>query len=342
MTAAGSAPASVRAAALVRSALVWDNVFPVNLPGEIELGNSWEALQSFRDAGFNVVSITLAGDNHNVSQAFSLCAWARRELAARAERLLLIKDTGDIERARASGRLGVILHFEGTRCFERDPAVIELFYELGIRQTLIAFNQQNSAGGGCADPGDGGLTPYGRRLIREMQRVGMLVDLSHTGERTSLDVIALATRPVVFSHSNARALCPSFRNLTDEQIRGCARTGGVVGVSGSSEYLGDFSCSSETVFRHIDYLATCVGVDHVALGLDVVFDPEALSAWARGRPDEWPMTQDPHWRGFRYARPEQITQVVELMLQAGYSEADVRKVLGENWLRVCAAAWRAN
>jgi membrane dipeptidase len=152
MTAAGSTPASVRAAALVRSALVWDNVFPINLPGEIEFGNSWDALQSFRDAGVDVVSITLAGDNHNVSQAFSLCAWARRELRARANRLALVKDLADIGSARASGRLGVILHFEGTRCFEPDPGVIELFYDLGIRQTLIASNQQNSAGRGCADP----------------------------------------------------------------------------------------------------------------------------------------------------------------------------------------------
>jgi len=342
MTAAGIMPASERAAALVRSALVWDNVFPINLPGEIELGNSWDALESFHPAGVDVVSITLAGDNHNISQAFALCAWAHQELRARTDRLLLVKDLVDIERARSSGRLGVILHFEGTRCFERNPAVIELFYDLGIRQTLIAFNQQNSAGGGCADPEDSGLTPYGRRLIREMQRVGMLVDLSHTGRRTSLDAIAVATRPVVFSHSNVRALCPSFRNLADDQIRACARTGGVVGVSGSSEYLGDLACSSETVFRHIDYLATCVGIDHVALGLDVVFAPETLSSWARGRPDEWPMVKNPQWPGFRYARPEQITPLVELMLQAGYSEPDTRKVLGENWLRVCAATWRAS
>ncbi len=329
-----------RAAALVRSALVWDNVFPVNLPGEIALGNSWESLEAFRDAGVDVVSITLAGDNHNISQAFALCAWARRELRARDDRLALIRCVADIERSRAGGQLGIILHFEGTRCFERDPSVVELFYEIGIRQTLIAFNQQNSAGGGCADPQDGGLTPYGRRLVAEIERVGMLLDLSHTGYRTSLDAIEVATRPVVFSHSNAYTLCPSFRNLKDDQIRGCAQSGGVVGVSGSSEYLGDSACSSESILRHIDYLAEVGGVDHVALGLDVVFEPDVLSGWARGRPDEWPMTRDPDWPGFRYARPGQLTQVAELMLQRGYSESDVRKVLGENLLRVCRAVWR--
>lgn len=329
-----------RAAALVRSALVWDNVFPINLPGAVELGNSWESLEAFREAGVDVVSITLAGDNHNVGQAFALCAWARRELREREDRMMLIRCIADIERARAGDRLGIILHFEGTRCFEREPAVVELFYEIGIRQALIAFNQQNSAGGGCADPRDGGLTPYGRRLVQEIQRVGMLLDLSHTGYRTSLDAIELASKPVVFSHSNAYALCPSFRNLKDDQIRACARSGGVVGVSGSSEYLGDPACASESIVRHIDYLAQVGGIDHVALGLDVVFEPEALSVWARGRPDEWPMTRDPNWPGFHYAQPAQLAEVAELMLQRSYSESDVRKVLGENLLRVCRAVWR--
>jgi membrane dipeptidase len=331
---------SSRAAALLRSALVWDNVFPINLPGEILLGNSWEALERFRRVGVDVVSITLAGDNHNISQAVTLCAWARRELRERPDRFVLVRRVSDIELARRTGRLGVILHFEGTRCFERDPSVVELFYDLGIRQTLIAFNKQNSAGGGCADAEDRGLTPYGRRVVQEMQRVGMLVDLSHTGHRTSLDAVAAATQPVLFSHSNAYALCPSFRNLKDDQIRACAETGGVVGVSGSSEYLGDSTCSEEAIFRHIHYMVEVGGIDHVGLGLDVVFEPQALSAWARGRPDEWPMTKVPGWPGFRYAVPEQLPGLTELMLRRGYSEQQVRKVLGENLLRVCRAAWR--
>jgi membrane dipeptidase len=331
---------SPRAAALQRSALVWDNVFPINLPGEVALGNSWDVLDRFYGAGVDVLSITLAGDNHNISQAFTLCAWARQQLREREDRMVLVRRVSDIELARSTDRLGIILHFEGTRCFERDLSVIEPFYELGIRQTLIAFNKQNSAGGGCADTDDRGLTPYGRRLVLEMQRVGMLIDLSHTGYRTSLDAIAVASKPVLFSHSNAYALCPSFRNLKDDQIRACAQTGGVVGVSGSSEYLGDLACSNETLFRHIDYMVDVGGIDHVGLGLDVVFEPQALSQWARGRPDEWPMAQSPGWVGFRYALPEQLPGLTELMLQRGYTEDQVRKVLGENLLRVCRTVWR--
>jgi membrane dipeptidase len=336
----GAWPVSERAAALHRSALVWDNVFPINLPGEVELGNSWDALRRFHDAGVDVVSVTLAGDNHNISQALSLCAWARRHVREREENVVLVRRVSDIELARGTRRLGIILHFEGTRCFERDPSVIELFYDLGIRQTLLAFNRQNSAGGGCADAEDSGLTVYGRRLVAEMHRVGMLLDLSHTGYRTSLDAMAVAPKPVLFSHSNAYALCPSFRNLKDDQIRACGQSGGVVGVSGSSEYLGGIECSNDALFRHIDYMVEIAGIDHVGLGLDMVFDPTALSEWVRGRPDEWPMAQNPDWPGFRYSRPEQLPGLTELMLQHGYTEVEIRKVLGENLRRVCRAVWR--
>ena len=131
--------------------------------------------------------------------------------------------------------------------------MIELFYDLGIRQTLIAFNKQNSAGGGCADGEDRGLTPYGRQLVTEMQRVGMLLDLSHTGHRTSLDAMAVASKPCcsVIRMPSLSALPSAISRMINPRLR---RTGGVVGVSGSSEYLGDAACSNDTLFRHIDYM----------------------------------------------------------------------------------------
>jgi len=322
------------------AALVWDNVVPVNLPGEVAFGNTWDRLERFTAAGVNVVSITLAGDNHNASQALNLCAWARCELRKRAETLSLIRTIADVETAFHSGRLGIVLHFEGTRCFERNLDLVELFYDIGIRQTLLVFNNQNDVGGGCAEVSGVGLTCFGRRMVCEIQRVGMLLDLSHTGYQTSMDALEMATKPAVFSHSNAHALCPSFRNLKDEQIQACARIGGLVGISGSSEYLGDLSCATETIFRHVDYVAQLVGVDHVGLGQDVVFDAETLTRWARSRPDEWPMARKTGWSGFRYAAPEQLPELTETMLRHRYSEEQVRKVLGENIRRVCSKVWR--
>lgn len=318
-----------------RDALVWDMVWPL----EPWCGNDWDQLKHFRAAGHNVVSITLAGDNHSISEATQRVAAARKEVLSRADDWQLIERAGDVLRAKEAGKLGVAFHFEGTRCFERNLDMIETFYKLGVRHTLLAFNQVNSAGGGCAEKSDGGLSNYGRLLVVEMERVGMLLDLSHTGRRTSLDALEIATSPAIFSHSNSDALAPHFRNLTDEQALACAASGGLVGVSSSNEYLGVATAGAEAIFRHIDYFVELLGPDHVGVGFDVVFDADALSEWIRTRPDEWPGKDDPAWPGFNYGRPDQLPRVTAMMLDRGYDEVSVRKILGDNYLRICSAVW---
>lgn len=326
-----------RARTLLADAVVWDNVWPIDLPGNESVGNTWDRLDQFIAAGVGAVGLTLAGDNHNASEALRLVAWARSELRTRGA--VVVDKVEDVVAARRAGKIAVVLQFEGTRCFERDLNLVDAFYALGVRQTLLAFNNANCAGGGCADDVDGGLTSYGKRFVREAERVGMLIDLSHVGRRTSLDALEIAAKPMVFSHSNASAVHPNFRNIDDDMARACARTGGLVGISGSSEYLGDISCSSETLFRHLDHYVQLLGAQHVGLGFDVVFDPDPLSAWVRARPDEWPMVRDPEWPGFRYAGPEQVVDLVAMMLAHGYGEPAIRDILGGNHLRVCGAVW---
>jgi len=326
---------SAQAAQLYRQALVWDMVWPL----EPWCGNDWEKTGRFQAAGFDLISVTLAGDNHNISEALQRVAEARRHVLSKPDEMLLVESVEDVRRAKAEGRLAIAFHFEGTRCFERNLDVIESFYKLGIRHTLLAFNQANSAGGGCAEKRDGGLTNYGRKLVAEMERVGMLLDLSHTGRRTAMDALEIATRPAIFSHSNSDVLAPHFRNLEDEQARACAATGGVVGVSSSNEYLGVERSTPEAIFSHIDYYVDLLGPDHVGLGLDVVFDAVALSDWIRTRPDEWPGKDDPDWPGFTYGIPEDGARVTELMMQQGYDESSIRKILGENYLRICTRVW---
>ena len=324
-----------RTARLFAEAIVWDNVFPL----EPWVGNDLDALGKLRAAGFSAVSLTIAGDNHTVGEAVQRLAAARRQIAARPDfRLLLAVD--DVVAAKREGKLAVGLHFEGTRCLERNLDMIAVFRELGVRHNLLAFNQGNSAGGGCGETGDGGLTRFGRRVVAEMQRVGMLVDLSHTGARTTLDAFAMATRPMVISHSNCRAVHEHWRNVTDEQIRACAATGGLVGLSGSSEYLGDPAASTEAMLRHVQHVADLVGPAHVGLGLDFVFDSDALNRWISSRPEEWPGTDRPDWPGFRYARPGQVAELVEALALRGWSDEALLGLLGQNHMRVCAAAWQ--
>ena len=325
-----------RAAALHRDALVWDMVYPV----EPWCGNDYDKLERYRAAGFDVVSLCLAGDNHNISEGMQRIAAARAQVLARPESFVLVTSVADIARARREGKLALAFHLEGTRCFERNLDIIECYYALGVRHALLAFNQANSVGGGCAETSDAGLSNFGMSVVRKLEEVGMLVDLSHTGYRTTMATMEMATKPCVFTHSMAHGITPHFRNLRDEQIRACARIGGLIGMSGSGEYIGEASCSNESILRHIDYVAELVGPRHIGLGLDLVFDADALNRWIRGRPDEWPQARDPAWPGFRYATPEQVPALTELLLQRGFSESDVRGILGENWLRVCGQVWR--
>ena len=323
------------AATLVRDSLVWDNVWPL----EPDVGNDLDRLPEFRAVGFDVISLTIAGDNHSSGEAFARVAAARRRVQSTAG-VRLVDSVVDIERARREGLLAILLHFEGTRCFERNLDLVDAFYRLGVRHTLLAFNQSNSVGGGCAEAGDGGLTRFGRRLVVELERTGMLIDLSHTGRRTSLDALEQATKPAVFSHSNADAVWPHFRNVTDDQIRACAATGGLIGLSGSSIYLGDDAVRSETMFRHLDHVVQLVGPEHACLGLDIVFETEPLNRYMRARPEEWPDAARPDWPGAHYARPGQIVELAELMLSAGYGAPAIRGILGENLVRVCGSVWR--
>ncbi|MEM8987195.1 MAG: membrane dipeptidase [Pseudomonadota bacterium] len=340
ITTAKSSSLKDEAAALVREALVWDNVWPVDLPGVVKVGNDWSRLERFRAAGVNAIGLTLAGDNHDVKGAIELVGWARRYIAQNAEKYLLVETADDILAARQSGKIAIILQFEGMRCFDRNLDLADVFYKLGVRQTILAFNNTNSIGGGCAEDNDGGLTNLGRLFVDELQTQGIFIDLSHVGKRTSLEALERTTKPMAFTHSNVNAIHRSFRNLDDDQIKAAAASGGLVGVSGSSEYLGDPDCTTESLFRHLDYVVELVGAQHAGIGFDVVFDSTALNDWARARPEEWPMAAAADWPGFSYAMPEQLTELTAMMLGAGYGEEATRAILGENYLRILRNVWR--
>ena len=329
-------PVQTSAESLIASNFVADLVWPIRP----QYQNTYASLERFRRAGYDMVSVTLAGDQHNISEATQMVASHRRQVLAETDRFVLVEKLGDIDRARRENRLAIVFHFEGTRCFERNLDMVEAFFQLGIRFTLLAFNQNNEAGGGSSDLADPGLSAYGRLLVQEMDRVGMLLDISHTGRRTGLEALELYSHPCVLSHACIDALYPHPRNVTDEQIDAVAARGGIVGISGANMYHGDDECQTETLFRHLDYVSQRVGAVHVALGLDVIFDGQALTKWLRARPDEWPFAQDSAWLGTRTAVPEQLLELVGLMQAAGYKDADVVAVIGGNVLRTFEARWR--
>lgn len=330
-------------AAILSSTDVWDMTLPW-IPCYWDL----EILARYKRVGYTFISATLQ-DWPPTFDGTRQCIERFRELARPAANWLTFGSTlAEIDRGRQEGKLVVGLNSQETRPIGEDLTRIEALRALGIRHMLLAYNVRNLVADGCAEVADGGLSNYGRQVVKEMDRVGMIVDCSHTGRRSSLDAIGLSRNPVIFSHSNAHAMCPHIRNLTDEQIRACAARGGVIGIVGVGAYTGDAEASTASVFRHLDYVASLVGAEHVGLGTDYVKilpSREYAAQWEVIAQSGivWP-NSDNAWpnptatqiavRDSRCFGPEQLPELIEMMLAHGYSPEAIKGILGGNFKRV--------
>ncbi|HEY5425273.1 MAG TPA: membrane dipeptidase [Candidatus Tumulicola sp.] len=322
------------ASSLLSRSIVWDNhtCMPLRPHDETFLPQ----LERLARSGVTVVGINVGFGEQTIAEHVRMLAHFRRWIRARGDRYLLIDGADDVERAKATGRLGVFFDIEGARAIDDQLSLIGLYYDLGVRWMLMAYNRNNRVGGGCLDE-DPGLTEFGYAVVDEMERVGMIACCSHTGERTALDVIAHSRNPVIFSHSNPRALWDHPRNVRDGVIQACAAKGGVIGINGVGQFLGDNDTRSETVARNVDYVARLAGVDHVALGLDYVFDANELADYLASMPETFhPGAAGPS----DFVNPEQIPEIVARLADFGYAGDDLAKILGTNLLRVARAVWK--
>ncbi len=231
--------------------------------------------------------------------------------------LCLATCAADIEQAKAKGQVAGILSIEGTEGIEGDLALLRMLYRLGVRWVGITWSRRNMAADGVYEARTGGgLTNFGVQLVEELNRLGMIVDVAHLSPAGVRDVLAVCQGPVVASHANARALCDNPRNLSDEQLEGIARSGGVVGVVYVPEFItdGQERTTLDMLIDHIDHMVKTMGIDHVGLGSD--FD------------------------GFGGPPPTGLEDVsctphlTARLLERGYAPNEVSKILGGNWLRV--------
>jgi len=301
-------------------------------------------IERFRALGVNYVSINVGMDMNPLSQVLSVIAGFRATIAAFPDRYLLAASVEDIEQAAASGKLAIGFDLEGAMPLLEQPAMVALYRELGVRQIHFAYNRNNSVADGCHDV-ERGLTALGRRMVAAVNDAGLLMDCSHTGRRCSLDIMAASTRPVIFSHANPLALVEHGRNVTDEQIRACAATGGVVCVSGVSAFLGTDAPAAPDVARHAAYVAGLVGVEHAGIGLDISFHQPGIDGDPPGDFDPgywWPRSAgyDRAISRITYT-PIETWQVLASALQdAGMTHDEASLVMGGNMLRVARQVWR--
>lgn len=324
---------SQRARSLVRDTVVCDLTLPWGDANE----NKEPTLPRFVEAGFGFVSLTVGMDWTSLAQTVHHIAAERARFLRQPDRFVLATSVADIRRAKREGKLAVGFSFQGTNPLDRDVHMLEVYRALGVRQMLLAYNEKNHVGDGCHERTDSGLSRFGLQVVREMNRVGIILDCTHTGYRTSMEAMEATRAPCIFSHSNAKALKPHGRNVRDDQIKACAATGGVIGVNGVGLFLGENDATPAMMANHIDHIAGLVGPKHVAIGLDFVYYMESLVARWRANPDRYPEGYPaPPWHFFA---PEDLALLVEELLRRGYDDKDVAGILGENFLRVAEQVW---
>jgi membrane dipeptidase len=326
---------------LLKKTVVWDNHACMPLrPGDTSF---LPQLERVRNAGINIISLNVSLDVTDPNDAFQVIATFRHWVRQNAEHYVLADTVRDIESAKRTGRLAVIFDIEGGNAVAAHPGLVEIFYRLGVRWMLFAYNKNNKLGGGCMDD-DIGLTAYGRQIIDEMERVGMVLCCTHIGHRTAREAIEYSRKPVIFSHSNPSAIYPHVRNIPDDLMKACARSGGVVNINGVGMFLGNGpegigDDSTETVVRHIDYAVQVVGPQHVGLGLDYVFDISELKELVQTYPESFPASlRQP--RSYLQVEPERFPIIAERLLDKGYGAAEVQGIMGHNNLRVAREVWR--
>ena len=311
--------------------LVWDAhaCFPLKPNADLS------ELKRYKDSGVNFVSLNIGMDMDPFENIIQILACYRKYIIGHPDDFVLAVSVNDIQKAKESGKLAIAFDLEGSDPIVGNLNLISFYYDLGVRQMLLAYNKDNRASGGCME-GKIGLTDFGKRVIREMNRVGMVVDVSHMGYLATMDAFNNSIAPVIFSHSNPKSLRNHARNISDEQIKACAKTGGVVGINGIGDFLG--GTNSEIVVENIEYVINLVGFEHVGIGLDYVIDKQELADYIEDHPDVFPPDKIKDILAF--VEPEQFPEFTELLHKKGYNEQMIRGILGENFLRVAKKVWK--
>jgi len=281
-----------------------------------------------------------------------LVARVRGALSAQDSTARLIATTDDIRRCASDGVPGVILGFQDPAAIEQTPELIEVFHTLGVRVIQVTYQRQGSLGSGSGESMDGGLTDFGHQCIEMMNNVGILIDLSHVGPRTTLDSIDASAKPCAFTHTAASAITPHPRTKTDEAIRLLAARGGVLGVIGVSAYLrpdGNAGTTVDDIVNQVLHIADLVGIDHVGIGLDIVegmtedfWNKRVLPSFAElpGLETADPFQFETYYpAGLRSMKNMHL--IAEALAAHRLSDMEVDKVMGGNFLRLFDEVWKA-
>lgn len=312
-----------------------------------------EDFDRYRSSGMNVLALGRQVDDYEAGLRF-FARW-NGFIASHARWFMRVDTADDFDRARREGKVGIMLTFQNSEHF-RAPDDVEEFHRLGQRLSQLTYNYQNRLGAGFLEHRDGGLTVFGHSIVERMNQVGMAVDLSHCGDRTTLDAIRASTQPVLFTHASCRALVPGhLRCKTDEAIQAMAATGGVMGIHFVRFMIrSEPPVTVEHVLDHFDHVVRLVGVEHVGIGSDLDMEGNGTPRVPPGeQPDyETLRRMRPNLERYRVHlndegretisrldHPKRVFDLTEGLVRRGYSDDDIALMLGGNFRRALGEIW---
>lgn len=345
--AATAQPYSTRAIDLVRHSLVIDMLSPLRLDLRDEAYSvplSDDEAAAFRASGITGFhhAIGIGGPDAYEKTLAYFAGW--QGFAGRnSSTFALVGKASDLEQAKGAGKAAVIMGAQNAEHF-RSADDVRAFHQIGMRCAQLTYNSQTLIGSGCTERVDGGISDYGAKIIDAMGEVGMLVDVSHCGDRTTLDAIELAKGPIAITHANCRALNNHPRLKTDEAIRKLAAKGGVMGVTGVRMFVSAVEPTTvANIVDHIDHVVKLVGIEHVGVGSDAdLAGYDAMPADQRAKlhgfyKSSYAFRDKDDTDGFSGAT--KIYSLTEALIARGYSNANIEAILGGNFRRLLGAVW---
>ena len=340
-------------------AIVIDNLAspgPFNVPSMFARPWTDAMVANAKSSGITAVNVTISGGGATGAAAFETTvrnvAFVERELTAHPGAFLQVRTVADIRRAKEAAKVGLINGFQDATMLESDLSRVDLFNDLGVRVIQLTYNLRNLVGDGCLEPGNAGLSSFGRAVVGRMNELGMLVDLSHCGRRTTTDAIAGSTKPVAVTHSGCAALADLPRNKTDDQLKLLADKGGVVGIYTMPFLRMSGQPAVADFVRHVEHAVQVCGEDHVGVGSDNSITPLDLTPAFRAEHAEFVRARRRQGIGapgedenvFNYVpdfnSPRRMDQIADALAARGQTSARIEKILGQNWLRLFGEVWR--
>ncbi len=303
---------------------------------------SEKIFQQMREGGVDAVHVTIAYHENFRETILNIETW-KRWFERCPDLIFQGRTANDVRRARSEGRTAIFFGFQNPSPIEDDIGLVDIFYDLGVRFMQLTYNNQSLLATGCYEEEDSGVTRMGRQVILEMNRVGMVVDMSHSAERSTLDAINISTRPIAITHANPAFWCPAKRNKSNLVLSELAAADGMLGFSLYPHHLKDKSdCKLDSFCEMIARTAEIMGVDHIGIGSDLCQDqPDSIVEWMRvGR---WTREIDygegsatdagfppmPHW----FKDNRHFSRIANALRSYEFSEEEIGKIMGENWLR---------